>query len=319
MRWFTLMLIGGLVLAVSSPANAFMFDVAYNGPITIHLTNWDEGTLYYNLAQGVVYTDAQLHALPTANPGGGLPYRSLGVNAYNLVGDPNALNGSDTWGIFKVDQIQNSYSATLWSDGGLGGDQILAIFYGERDTYLKETPLGGGMYTQDIHGKDMHIAFFEKNPSNFSSAPGPGGGTGYPSGGIYPTVTDGTLIWTMNSVPGYDIGFPSDEFFDTYTSGAGVNSSVGHLMADMGSVPLYGTGPLNPMLDTNSIDAFLGLSKVDVAISFTASSDPTQYPDLGSWLLESKDPMNANIVPEPVTMVLVALGGLGVLFGRKRK
>ena len=120
MRWLTLLLIGGLVLAVSGPAWGISFLQPYNGPVTMKFSNWDTGVLY-NVSdnQTPVVGEGALNLLPQIPP-------------------PNNFGSEDSWGAAQLVWIKGAQNQVLWI-AGPGVPEVTGLFWGERDTYLKQT------------------------------------------------------------------------------------------------------------------------------------------------------------------------------------
>lgn len=319
MRYCKLFLMGGIVLALSMPAWGLSLLQPYNGPMTMQLANWDEGTVYHNLTNDVTYDRAALDLLPTTDPGSGGAWRSLAING----------GGSDTWGVIRIDNIYSTEATPKLLFDGIGGPTSLtAIFYGEQDTYVRQTVVEGNT-VQFIHGTGMKVAFYEQPMSTSLFDPmtnGPSTGWGGTAGGpSFTGVTDGSLVWTMLSAPGNNSAYPTDEFFESFFPGDVYNSSNGKVLFNMTTIPFDSviggiTGPQNWQLDTNSFLTAIISTRVDVTTTFTASSDPGQYPDIGNWLIRSSDPFNVNIIPEPATMagLLLGIGCLGRYIRKRR-
>jgi hypothetical protein len=327
MKSLALLLIAGLaVIALSGQASAVSFG-GYQGPITMHLTDWDGGT-QYNVSDGT-YTQAQLAALTTVSslaalettPQSKLPYTNSG--------------GSDSWGVVRIDSIimGKSPGSVLYS-AGQNGEQIVGIFYGDHDTSLTQTT-SGTVVQQSFTGTGFQLAFFDYTPyvGTASFTGGPALGSGSTASPTYQGVTNSAnLLWTIRAVPGFSATDTVDTFFNTF-NGLNTTVSAGHSLGDMTGLPdaqgnivapldFWSNGPQNAELHTLGISTANGLSSADVSFDFNAGVDPSQYFERGTWLLQSNDPIrtSVSIIPEPVTMAGLMLG-LGCLtrYVRRRK
>lgn len=311
MRYWKLLLMGGIVLALSMPAGAVS--------VNMNMTDFDEGTQYFVADRVAPYTQAELDAMPAhttlLDPGTGLPW----VGNWQM--RPTGGGGSDTWGIFRVENIKLIPGGEHIFDNG--ATEITAIFWGLQDTYLLQTTAPNGVITQVIHGTGLQAAFFrDTSPGTewaTAAATGPSGWSIVAGKPTYAGITDiAPPIWTMNSTSGWDYTFPTDEFFATFTTGAATLGSSGNMNLDMGS-NAWGTGTENWMLNTNSIPGYDLLGNpgkfADVTLHF-------QGEEFGSnlWLLATSDPMKTDIVPEPVTMasLLLGFGCLGRYIRKRR-
>jgi len=328
MRCFKLLLLGGIVLALAVPASAIT--------VTMNLRNFDQGTLY--AVNDATYTGVgTLDGLNQTSPVGGLTY----------------LGQSDTWGIIRLENIQTSGGDYLYQ--GSPNREITGIFWGAVDNYLDQTTDAGGLIIQEIHANGLQMALFLDTTPEWSSvaqSTGPAGWTPdygldgapgdvgvdddgvngtddageymYPGsddgGPTYTGITDGTLIWTMVSTGGLNEDFPTDDFIAEFNQNqaASTFNSAGGLLFEMGTVDGWGTGPLNYQLDTDTIPAWNAAGTAqDKLVDLTVSFDGTSN-DSGAWLLRTSDPMEGDLVPEPVTMAGLMLG-IGSLVGYARR
>ena len=293
MRSLKVVLALALVAALAQSASAVSFG-GYVGKIQMKFRNYDVGTLY------------------TLGPGPAGPFIGQGlVNGLPQTPPPGAAPFEDGWGIFRITEIWGTsdggltFEVPLWSNA-TASTELTGMFWGERDTYVLQYIDPASLVTkQAIHGVGLHVAVFEDSAKNFNPAPGPlSRATPFP---VYPTVTDGSLIWTVNSVPGWDAGFPTDEFFTVFTPGAapGAVNAQGGFWGTMGSVPTWGLGPSNNQLDIPNL--------VDVMFGFDGRAST-------GWMVISNDPVEATVVPEPLTMlgVLASVGGIAGYIRKRR-
>jgi len=326
MRYLKLALIVALPLVVASQASAIYLPGGAN--IEMKFTNWDVGNLYHDLVLDKTYTQAELDALPTAPPVGGGAWQTPA---------PGAAPGEDGWGIFWLESIKDINDGTLyWSNyvdtAYNTKSEITGIFWGITDTFVKQTGS-----TQDIHGTGLYFAFFEDPSMDFSpAAPDTGGGPGNRgelwgggdktqpywtlvtndggaagADGQTGTIDDATPIWTGYSVPGYNMGYPTDEFFTTFNPSVapGGITGGGGFNAEMGAVPIWGAGSQNSM--------WTDVSGANLFFSFTGYD----YQGNTSWTVRSNDPAIGTVTPELPSgaLMLIGLVPMGLAFLRRKK
>jgi hypothetical protein len=332
MRILKFSLVVAIALAIAGPAQAIVLLQPYAGPVTMKFRNWDTGTLY-NIPDGpATVGEAAMDALPIVP---GFP--------------PNSFGSEDSWGVVQLTEIYGDQNQLLWSAAIPGTPEITGLFWGERDTYISQTTSVQGI-SQDIHGVGFKIAFWEDANKDLGNPPGQ-----YVSSAnvgtdrriaeeLFEGATEGNLLWTGNSVPGFDPNFPNDEFFTTFSpSGAiffGLNA-FGGMYIDLGTVYTDGADgePGVAGFDDDGINgvddigergfagsddvAMLGSGNqlfdtsgpVDWRIAFTGKPDGT-----GEFLVLSDDPIDTTIIPEPITMLGMLLGMGGVArYVRKRR
>jgi hypothetical protein len=279
----------GVALFSSNASAAVVNFGGYSGEVRMKFINFDEGTVYvaddgeYGAHGGGGVGD--LDALPQLSPVGGVA-------------------NEDGWGVFRIQEILDSTGLITFYNHATANFEITGIFYGIQDTYLKVTDAGTTDEQQEIHSNGLSADFWA-GPKNFNPAGGPLART---SATTNPTATDGTLIWSLNAVPGWVAG-DSDEFFSYFRpsdGGPGIMSSNGGFYGEWGATP-GGLGvdngqwldPVGPDLESN----------------FTGETGSF------GWLLNSDDPFRATpAIPEPVTaaMSLLGLAGVALVALRRR-
>ena len=273
-----------------------MFKQPYVGPLKMKFTNWDTGTLYA-VPDNVYVGEGNLDVLPQLPPKG-------------RKGD------EDIWGVFRLESMSDpTGTIDLW-DRYTADTEITGIFWGARDVYLNQSTGGSGLRSQDIHAVDLSVAFFDDAAKNANPFPGGGIVAARTAPGAFDTFTDGTLIWTLNSVPGHDLDFPTHEVFNEFwpDGGPGGLNASGGSFAALGAVDLDGdgnatdVGTLNHMIVKDNIGP-----GVEFTLDFTGEPDPTQ-----TWLVISDDPIRTEI-PEPGTLAVLGLGAGLVALRRRRR
>ena len=144
---------------------------------------------------------------------------------------------------------------------------------------------------------------------------------------MFQGATEGTLLWTLNSIPGVEAN-TNDHFVADFSPSQGnpwMVNATGGLWADLGTIHTAGPdgimGTADDIIMTGSANSmFLGGDTpndgtVDWRVVFTGKPDPT-----GQFLVLSDDPIDTVVIPEPVTMASLFLG-IGCLsrYIRKRR
>ena len=319
MRVLTLFLIAGLVLAVTSQAWGIPADIpfrtSYIGPVTWHLSNWDEGTVYngklLNGSDAPLDTPISVAKLQKTGPGGTLAGKG------------------DAWGVVRVETIfdaartgPNSMTIGTTQLYGYGdqGTELVGLFYGRKDDTVTFHADGSQTIYSDPLGyvKDRVDLYIQPVGTAANWMTGMQGPNAALIAGKYPgigTSLQSTLVLTGFVTPGF-LNNGADGFLSTFTP-SGNTGSGGFDMC----ITWDGGADLNLFHETPGIFPFMGGPgapyTADVRLRGTIT--PTDSPLADPWLASTSDPAFMAVVPEPATMVLVALGGLGVLFGRKRK
>lgn len=289
----------GLLLVATGASWAFsLFDYVEEGTkIEMKFKNWDVGVIY-DVPDGTYTGAGALDLLTQTKPTG-------------------AAAGEDSWGIFKLAEIYVEGAVSPFWSSTTAPEELTGIFWGERDTYLKQTT-DAGQVAQTIHGDGVHLAFFSQLKADpfftaFNNLLGPGARVDIGAKPTFPTVTDGTLLWTINSIPGAGgAAFPTDEFFSNFIPSAAYpdSNSDGKFWADDGLVPGWGVGPGN-----TEFGQYIP-GKTDMVFKFTGTPDPA-----GKWIVASNDPILAATSPELSSSALMLLGfiPMGLGWWRRRK
>ena len=317
MRVLTLFLIAGLVLAMTGPAWALTVPTIGNGALYAVSRNQDNGTAYW-LDSG---TPEGVYVYDLSNPDPTLP-------TLHSQGPRGGQTGEDGWGlalmreidagIFHADTnsveqafpVQNYYTLSATSDTWLVG-----TFWGVTDTQVTITVDGSGKQTLDVLSSNLNFVLYAVQKDQLDANVGmddllpyvagsrqpPSEYTGWLdpdawAAGTYVKLLDGVstsheFVGSVNLANGKFTGH-TDVYFDVDENGTGLWD------------PYWGVSGLFTDGNGNPADMY-----------FSWGLENGQW----DWDTTSRDFGGAQQVPEPATMVLVSLGGLGVLFGRKRK
>ena len=325
MRWLTLLLVGCFLTAVSSPAWAMTFSQTWNGPTQWTLVDVDSGTLW----------TVPVSTGPVSVGTPGFPAFPL-TKAPGAIADGTHTSGfEDTWGVFQVVSIYKGYitpggtiarmtgsGSLLWVEKLTDDREIVGTFWGLEDLAITTSNTGA----QTIQSRGLELLLYDQKFGTFAAAGGTSNGsadrigTGYD--GIGPNSVDGTSVAWMHatSSPGFlGDGTFATEFianFDPNVLTPGATAGSAEFYVDVDSTvgqggALYGLGDWHQGV---------GGETADLRFVITVSANnPTNTPGGFDWTVTTTDDVDGSMVPEPATMVLVALGGLGMLLRRRGK
>lgn len=315
------LLVMALIGAVTVSASALTLRRAHVGPVTFKIVNFDMGVIYDpegGAAGTIVSGIGNVNALPQIDPPGA-DFDAIGGGLFT--GGESEIK-EDGWGIFRVTEIYNTAddSDILWEHGD-NGDEIVGMFYGLIDNAVRFSSDSPGQTI--IQSENITFDLYEQAVGTWAGT----GTAGAPSLGSagrlafdrFQGVTEaGTLILRGESAQGDLIPLTGSvgpaEFHSFFKPNASLNSGDGTFFTRLDLVP--GTRDYGQF---NS-NAFPG--GVDFQVNGTTKSNAgtTALPRIADWTVRSEDPLEAVVIPEPVTLISVGLGAvsLGRYIRRRR-
>jgi len=306
----TLMVVLAL-LGASSCLWADFLNLPADTPITMKFTNWDVGN-QYNVANGS-YTKAQLDAY-TATYGG----QAANANA-----------GEDAWGIFALKEIDVPGQILPFWSRAASGTEITGIFWGIQDYSLDQSGSGTDVQ-QVIRSTGLKFAFYYDTSPDFLTISGPStrqlDGTTYLP--FFNKVTDGQLLWTGHSVPGFvtngTVVDPVAEFTTTYNTTTH-NVQNGGFYADVSPVTYKDNGGVTHTLTGQDNDQWAlwtpGNPSYPTNFQFQFTGTGATSAEKG-WLVVSEDPvmgLSTKATPELPSSALLLLGLAPIGLARMRR
>jgi|GEM_PF-634321 hypothetical protein len=271
---------------------SFAFSVALpNGPLNIKLNTYSIGTDYsdYDNPDNPAYSE-------TGNPASftGFDYGGAGSG------------GTNTYGLLSLSSIQtDSNNDGVWENvwSQTAGEYIIGHFWGLSDNQFLYNQDSGQYRFNEIGG---YVNLY-KSTTGLTTASGPMPVPDYdglldsemPDWNLWNGYGDGDLWVSADFTPGVIIGdsvTTYTEALDTFTLPAS-GSSNAFLNVTGGLVAA--------LLDTNGFTTGIGTdADLDMSVDITGNQNNS------GWNL-GEDPIKANVVPEPTTLILFGLGLLG--------
>lgn len=343
MRLMKFLAVAGLILAVNGTAGALTFNTPWAGPITLHVTNYATGTTYdgtYDVGGGVYKATFDTVSGKWLDAATGL-YTESASQLYDaskcgvLGAAQNAKAGENGWGIFQVDNIQEgvfdavnnkiivnpAHSAAIWTTNATDGTEIVGAYFDRKDIAVRFTTAG-----------DQFIEAAGDQYQMWEQAYGVSGVYDPTQGTAGRLLSAGLPIDKYNTV-GYDaLGNPIAGAVNIL-NGVSTTGFVGALAAtevfadftpdsSSGKVNIFidvTGGTLMSIFDTNIFVSPKGGPNADIRLD--VGDEATTVGGLTPWLTHSSDPLQMDVVPEPITMFSAFLGicGLGTYIRRRMK
>lgn len=279
-----LLLIATLLMVLGS-SNAYAFPVTFN---IDQLYDW--GRLYsYSGGVGGIYTPTNVNPAPWGtNPAGG----------YTITADTlgNADLAEDSWGIGSVASVTSNPPGTTYWDRITSGEELTFMFAGFNDDALSSPNMFGEVTIGSIGG---HVSVYLDSTPDFNGGLGTGGRTSLAS---YTGVTDGLLLLDLAPMANPFTGFTLTSGFN-FTTNTGSGSTL---------LSTTGLGAWDYLFDTNT-----QLFGADFALDYTVRNNVS--PTVGNWVVRGDGSVEADMIPEPTSMLLFGVGMLGLGAIRRKR
>lgn len=259
---------------------------------------WSWGTSYtFNAGTGTWEAGT---ATNPSNPWDGSVSQDL-VNGVTTAPDGK----EDTYGIARVNTMTNTANHTTLFDRTTAPYELTVLFYGFDDIYAN----GNTAANVDLRSTGGRVLVYRDTSKDYNPANPPDASTDRTAVNQMNTITNGVLA--LDLVP-----HALTDGINTYTMEENFNFGT---FRGTGSIyfDIVG-GDWASLYDTNGL-----LDGSD--INFAFSSFPSMANDPGvlsdrNWLVKGTGQGQANLVPEPLSMIMMTMGLFGVgLAQRKRK
>lgn len=226
---------------------------------------------------------------------------SLKFTGFSQTND-NTYVAGETWAIVKLTTIEDNLTNELWGQGD-NNEHIYGIIYGLTDVSVV------GADPQSIQQVGGQFALYLYNDGNTTDEfllDNPLARRN-PGQADYTSITNGgSLFLSGNFTPGIIGGDFSTTVQQIFSPGSGQGSGEGYAVITGGSaMSLLKSGMI---LDNNGVGRDLNFN-FDVSVQQAAPG----------WFAKIDDPVNANAVPEPMSMLLFGTGLFGLVGLRKKK
>jgi hypothetical protein len=265
---------------------------AYAVPVTFNIDElYDWGRLYtYSPGPPATYTTTNSNpaffGVPPDTPvGTAFPADTPGI----------ADGKEDTWGAGNVASVKTVPANTvIWQEGA---SELTFMFYGFDDNLITKPNIVGTSTIQSIGG---HILVYEDLANDFDGSLGTAGRTGLTT---YTGATEGILRLDLVPVAinGFGTTLSSDFSFSTLSGSGAMYLNVS------------GLGTWDSLYDTNT-QPF----GADMSFTFTVR-DNSISPTVSDWVVRGDAGGEANLVPEPTSMLMLGVGLAGIVVARRKK